>query len=81
MVDNLGNNAPKGAVYLTLQQDSAEETSLNTNITNENTRISAEQTRLTAELNAANYELEQIPSQIDQVNEIYSAITGYNTKS
>jgi len=81
VLDNLGNNAPYGTVYLTLQQDSAEESSLNTNITNENTQISAEQTQLTTELNAANYTLEQIPSEINQINEIYSAITGYNEKS
>ncbi|HEX3469576.1 MAG TPA: flagellar filament capping protein FliD [Silvibacterium sp.] len=80
-IDNLGNSAPNGAVYLTLQQDSAEESSLNTSITNEDTQISAEQAKLTTELNAANYTLEQIPSEIDQINEIYSAITGYNEKS
>lgn len=77
-LNNLGNNAPYGTVYLTLQQDSAEESSLNTSITNENTQISTEQARLTTELNEANYTLEQIPSEIAQVNEIYSAITGYN---
>ena len=80
-IDNLGNNAPNGAVYLTLQQNAAQESSLNTSITNEDTRISAEQAQLTTELNAANYTLEQIPSAIDQINEIYSAITGYNEKS
>jgi flagellar hook-associated protein 2 len=77
-MNNLGNNAPDGAVYLTLQQDAAEESSLNTSITNENTYISAQQTQLTTELNEANYTLEQIPPQLDQINEIYSAITGYN---
>ena len=77
-VSNLGNNAPDGVVYLTLQQDAAEESSLNTNITNENTQITAEQTQLTTELNEANYTLEQIPTEIEQINEIYSAITGYN---
>ena len=78
VLNNLGNSAPDGAVYLTLQQDAAQESSLNTSITNENTYISAQQTQLTTELNAANYTLEQIPSQIDQINEIYSVITGYN---
>jgi flagellar hook-associated protein 2 len=78
VLNNVGNNAPYGAVYLTLQQDAAEESSLNTNITNENAQISAEQAQLTTELNQANYELEQIPSEIQQVNEIYSAITGYD---
>ena len=75
---NLGNSAPDGAIYLALQQDSQEETSLNDNITNENTIISNQQTQLTTELNEANYELEQIPTQLDEINEIYSSITGYN---
>src|SRR5271163_1113930 len=77
-LNNLGNSAPAGAVYLALQEDQSEESSLNTNITNENTQISTEQTNLTNELNEANYELEQIPSQLDEINEIYSSITGYN---
>ena len=80
-IDNLGNSAPNGAVYLTLQQNVAQESSLNTSISNEDARISTEKAQLTTELNQANYILEQIPSQIAQVNEIYSAITGYNTKS
>jgi len=80
-VDNLGNSAPYGAVYLALRQDSAVETSLNTSISNEETLIGSERAQLTTELNQANYELEQIPSAISQVNEIYSAITGYNGKS
>jgi flagellar hook-associated protein 2 len=78
VMNNLGNSAPDGAIYLALQQDSQEETSLNTNITNENAQISTEQTNLTTELNEANYELEEIPSQLDEINELYSSITGYN---
>lgn len=77
-LSNLGNSGPDGAIYLALEQDSTQESDLNTNITNENTSISAEQTQLTTELNEANYTLEEIPSQIDEVNELYSAITGYN---
>jgi flagellar hook-associated protein 2 len=77
-IGNLGNSSPDGAVYLALQQDSAEETQLNTNITNENATISAEQTQLTTELNQANYTLEEIPSELSEINEMYSAITGYN---
>ncbi|HEX4007690.1 MAG TPA: flagellar filament capping protein FliD [Acidobacteriaceae bacterium] len=75
---NLGNSGPDGVLYLALQQNSSEETQLNTNITNEQTHISAQQTQLTTELNQANYTLQEIPSQIDEVNELYSAITGYN---
>jgi flagellar hook-associated protein 2 len=78
VLSNLGNSAPDGAVYLALQQDSQQESSLNTNITNENAQISAEQTNLTTELNEANYELEEIPTQLQEINEIYSSITGYN---
>ncbi|MGA7523820.1 MAG: flagellar filament capping protein FliD [Acidobacteriaceae bacterium] len=77
-LSNLGNSGPNGAIYLALEQDSTQESDLNTNITNENNTISTEQTQLTTELNEANYTLQEIPSQIDEVNELYSAITGYN---
>jgi flagellar hook-associated protein 2 len=78
---NLGNSGPDGVIYLALQQDSAEESQLNTNISNENATISAQQSQLTTELNEANYTLEEIPSQLDEINEMYSAITGYNENS
>ncbi len=52
--------------------------SLNDNISNQETLITAQKQQLTTELNAANYTLQQIPQQIEYVNEIYSAITGYN---
>jgi flagellar hook-associated protein 2 len=81
VVDNLGNSAPGGAAYLALQQNASQESSLNTSIANEEARINAQKAQLTTELNQANFILEQIPSEIAQVNEIYSAITGYNTKS
>ena len=77
-LNNLNNSAPYGAIYLALHQNSSEEVQLNTYITNENTTISAEQTQLTTELNQANYTLQAIPSQLQEVNEMYSAITGYN---
>jgi flagellar hook-associated protein 2 len=41
-------------------------------------RIATQQTSLTTELNAANETLQEIPMQLNMVNEIYSAITGYN---
>lgn len=78
VLNNLSNTAPDGAVYLALQQDSSQESALNSNITTENNTISTEQTQLTTELNEANYTLQAIPSQIDEVNELYSAVTGYN---
>lgn len=78
VLSDVGNSGPDGAIYLALQQDSTQESDLNTNITKENNTISTEQTQLTTELNQANYTLQEIPSQIDEVNELYSAITGYN---
>ena len=61
------------------QQNTAQEASLNASISNEETLIAAQKTTLTAELNIANEELQAIPSQLNQVDEMYSAITGYNT--
>lgn len=78
-LNNLGTQAPYGAVYLAQQQNSAEESALNTDITNENTTLAAQKTQLTNELNTANQVLQSIPSQLSEVNEIYSAVTGYNT--
>jgi flagellar hook-associated protein 2 len=78
-LNNLGTQAPDGAIYLAQQQNATEESSLNTDITNENATLSAQKTTLTDELNTANQILQSIPSQLDEVNEMYSAITGYNT--
>ena len=78
VLNNLSNGAPYGAIYLALQQNSSEESQLNTTITNEDATISTEQSQLTTELNEANYTLQAIPSQLQEINEMYSAITGYN---
>jgi flagellar hook-associated protein 2 len=78
VLNNLGNSAPDGVLTLALQENSTEESTLNTNISNENSLISTQESALTTQLNEANYTLEEIPSQIDEVNELYSAITGYN---
>jgi flagellar hook-associated protein 2 len=77
-VNNLGTQAPNGAIFLAQQQNAAQETALNTDITNENTLLDAQKTQLTDELNTANQILQSIPSQLNQVNELYSAITGFN---
>ena len=78
-LNNLGTQAPNGAIYLAQQQNSTEEASLNQSITNENAILAAQKTSLTNELNTANQILQSIPSQLSEVNEMYSAITGYNT--
>jgi len=74
----LGNQAPYGAVYLAEQQNSAQESELNTDISNEQATLATEQTTLTTELTTANQELQAIPEQLNEINEIYSAISGYN---
>lgn len=80
-LNNLGTQAPKGAIYLAQQQNSAQEASLTQNITKEDALLATEKANLTAELNMANQILQSIPSQVNQVNEIYSAVTGYNPTS
>jgi flagellar hook-associated protein 2 len=77
-LNNLGTQAPNGSIYLAQQQNAAQETALNTDISNEETLLAAQSTQLTDQLNTANQILQSIPSQLSQVNEIYSAITGYN---
>ena len=77
-LNQLGSSESTGAISLALAQDSTEETGLNTDISNEETLIAQNKTTLTTELNTANEELQSIPSQLNEVNELYSAVTGYN---
>jgi flagellar hook-associated protein 2 len=77
-LNNLGTQAPNGAVFLAQQQNSAQEKALATSISNEDTLLAAQKTTLTNELNAANQVLQSIPSQLNQVDELYNAITGFN---
>lgn len=80
-LDSLGNNsATGGAISLALSEDSSQEASLNDNISKEEALIATQKENLTSELNLANEVLQSIPQQIQQVNEMYSAITGYNSK-
>ncbi|MGH9616287.1 MAG: flagellar filament capping protein FliD, partial [Acidobacteriaceae bacterium] len=81
ILNNLGNTGPDGIVYLALQADQSTETTLNTDVTNEDALITQQTQTLTAELNQANYTLTEIPQQLDYVNELYSAISGYNTNT
>jgi flagellar hook-associated protein 2 len=80
-LDGLGSQSPHGAISLALAADSTQETTLNDNITAQNALIATDQTNITAELNSANQILQSIPEQLDEVNELYSALTGYNTGS
>jgi len=78
-LNNLGTQAPNGAIYLAQQQNRAQETALSKSISDEDARLADQKTALTNELNAANQILQSIPSQLNQIDEIYSAVTGYNT--
>ena len=63
---------------LASSSNSSIESTLNADISKEETLISAQQMSLTTELNTANQIMQQLPSQLHGVNELYSAITGYN---
>jgi flagellar hook-associated protein 2 len=78
-LNNLGSQNTNGVIYLAQQQNSAQEKSLSSNISDEDARLADQKTQLTNELNAANQILQSIPAQLNQVNELYSAITGYNS--
>jgi flagellar hook-associated protein 2 len=76
-LNNLGTSSTTGTLSLALSSNSAIESSLNTNIANEDLIISTEQISLTLELTSANEILQSIPSNLNNVAELYSAITGY----
>ena len=68
------------AVTQAQNANSSAETSLNSTISTMDARIATQQTNLTASLNAANQTLQAIPLQLNMIDQIYSAITGYNQK-
>jgi len=76
-LNNLGTSSVNGALSLALKANNSNETSLNQDIANEELRISAEKVTLTQELTTANEILQSIPANLNNVNELYSAITGY----
>ena len=78
-LNNLGTQAPSGLIYLAQQQNSAQEAALNLSVTNEDALIATQKISLTTELNIANEVLQSIPQQLAEINQIYSAVTGYNT--
>jgi flagellar hook-associated protein 2 len=78
MLTDSGTTAGTGMLALASTSNSNIEATLNADISKENMYISAQQSSLTAELNSANEIMQQLPSQLQGVNELYSAITGYN---
>ena len=80
-LSNLGNSSTTGTLTLALSSNASTESSLHQNISNQDLLISAQQISLTLELNSANEILQSIPSNLNNVAELYSAITGYQAPS
>ena len=78
-LNGLSSTSTTGALYLALQQNSTTESGLNKNVSDEDARVAEQKTVLTTELNTANQILQSIPEQLDEINKIYSAVTGYNS--
>ena len=81
VLNGLSSTDTTGALYLAEQQNTNEEATLNTDVSNEEALLATDKTSLTTELNTANEVLQSIPSQLSEVNEMYSAVTGYNTNT
>jgi flagellar hook-associated protein 2 len=79
VLDGLGNESPTGAISLAQAQNTAQAAVLNTDVSNEEALLATQKISLTSELNNANQILQSIPSQLSEVNEMYSAVTGYNS--
>jgi flagellar hook-associated protein 2 len=77
-VSNAGTGSPTSTLTQAQTANAATESSLNSTISTIDARIATQQTNLTTELNAANQTLQEIPMQLNMINEIYSAITGFN---
>lgn len=81
-LEGLGNSsASGGAIALALSENSSQESTLNDNVSKQEALIATQKTSLTTELNTANEILQSIPEQLNEVNEMYSAITGYKASS
>ncbi len=80
-LNSLGSTSSTGAIFLAKAENAAQEATLNADITKEDALLAAQKISLTAELNKANQILQQLPSQLDEINQIYSATTGYNTNT
>jgi flagellar hook-associated protein 2 len=78
-LNGLSSTSTKGVLYLAIQQNSAQEAALNESISDQEARIADDKVRLTNQLNLANQILQSIPDQVNQINQLYSAVTGYNT--
>jgi flagellar hook-associated protein 2 len=77
-VDGAGTATPKSSLSQAAAANATTESGLNDTISTIDARIATQKATLTAELNQANQTLQGIPQQLNAINEIYSAITGFN---
>ncbi|MGO8934577.1 MAG: flagellar filament capping protein FliD [Terracidiphilus sp.] len=78
MLTGAGTGSSTGILSLAKNSNSTIESTLNAEISREQSLISTEQSRLTLELNQANEIMQQLPTELEGMNELYSAITGYD---
>ena len=78
-VNSLGGVSTSGTIYLAKKENTAKETALNKSIADQDARIATQKISLTKELSLANQILQSIPDKLSEINQIYSAVTGYNT--
>ncbi len=81
MLTGAGTSSSTGILSLAKSSNSTVESALNAEISREQSLISVEQSSLTKELNQANQIMQQLPTELQGMNELYSAITGYNQGS
>ena len=80
-LSNAGSSSTTGSLHLASLSNSSIESTLHAEISREDLLISAQKSSITAELTSANEVLQEIPLYISEMNELYSAITGYNSSS
>jgi len=78
ILNNMGTSSTKGILSLAEKSNSNIEATLNADISKQDASIATQKTKLTAELNLANQILQELPNQLNGMNELYSAISGYN---
>lgn len=80
MLNQAGTSSSTGILKLAQNANSTMESNLNAEIAKEDALIADQQKKLTTELTQANELLQALPSQLNSMDMLYSAITGYNQK-
>jgi flagellar hook-associated protein 2 len=81
MLTESGSTSSTGILKLAKNSNSSIESTLNADIAREDLLISSESKSVTTALNSANETMQEIPMQISEVNELYSAITSNSSSS